>query len=44
MHKRWLAFTCGNCDRKVELPRRWSYAVGTRAVLVTAMGFPYPKM
>jgi predicted RNA-binding Zn-ribbon protein involved in translation (DUF1610 family) len=28
--KRWTAFTCAKCDKKVDLPRRWGYSVGTR--------------
>lgn len=42
--KRWTAFTCGKCDRKVDLPFRWAYAGAAKAVGAHGMGHPYPKM
>jgi hypothetical protein len=44
VHKRWTAFTCEQCERKVDLPRRWGYDVSTRAALVRGTGQPYPKL
>jgi hypothetical protein len=41
--KRWTAFTCGKCEKKVELPRRWGYFVGTPAMTVEGHGQPWPK-
>jgi hypothetical protein len=44
VNKKWTAFTCGKCDRKVELPPRWSYAGAVKALRVTATAQPYPKL
>ena len=44
VNKRWHLFTCGHCDRKLELPYRWGYAQGATALKVTATGQPYPKL
>ena len=44
VNKRWTAFTCGHCDRKVDLPFRWGYASAAKAVKVTGTGHPYPKL
>ena len=41
--KGWTAFTCAKCEKKVDLPRRWGYAVGARAVMVQGHGQPWPK-
>jgi hypothetical protein len=44
VNKGWTAFTCANCEEKVDLPRRWGYSVGARAVLVRGTGQTYPKL
>ena len=44
VNKRWQAFTCGHCDRKIDLPRRWGYANAAKAMKVTDTGQPYPKL
>jgi DNA-directed RNA polymerase subunit RPC12/RpoP len=41
--KRWTAFTCAKCEKKVDLPRRWGYSVGTPAMTVQGHGQPWPK-
>jgi hypothetical protein len=42
---RWQsAFTCGKCERKVDIPRRKSYALATKARQVEGYGYQYPKM
>jgi DNA-directed RNA polymerase subunit RPC12/RpoP len=41
--KKWTAVTCGKCEKKVDLPRRWGYAIGTRAYQVQGPGQPWPK-
>jgi ribosomal protein S27E len=42
---RWqTAFTCGKCDRKVDIPRTRSYALATKARQVEGYGHSYPKM
>ncbi|MGH2634836.1 MAG: hypothetical protein ACRDHU_01605 [Actinomycetota bacterium] len=40
----WTAFTCGGCERKVDLPRRWGYSRSARAVLVQGTGKSYPRL
>lgn len=42
--KRWTAFTCGKCDRKVDLPFRWGYADAAKAMGARGTGHPYPKL
>jgi hypothetical protein len=42
--KRWSAFTCGKCDRKVDLPFRWGYADAAKAMAARGTGHPYPKL
>lgn len=44
VNKGWTAFTCGKCEEKVDLPRRWGYTVEARAVLVRGTGQTYPKL
>jgi len=44
VNKRWTAFTCGKCEAKVDLPRRWGYAVADRAREVQGTGHPWPKL
>jgi hypothetical protein len=44
VNKGWAAFTCGKCDRKVELPRRWGYSESAKALRVRGVGHPFPKM
>lgn len=44
VNKRWTAFTCGTCEAKVDLPRRWGYAVADRAREVQGTGHPWPKL
>ena len=44
VNKRWTAFTCGRCARKVDLPYRWGYADASKARRVTGMAHPYPRM
>jgi hypothetical protein len=44
VNKRWKAFTCGHCDRKIELPYQWGYANAAKALKVTATGMPFPKL
>lgn len=44
VNKRWTAFTCGKCDQKVDLPRRWGYATGAKAGRVEGTGHPHPKL
>lgn len=43
VNKRWKAFTCGKCDRKVELPVRWSFAGSAKATRVRATAHPFPR-
>jgi hypothetical protein len=42
--KRWSAFTCGKCERKVDLPFRWGYADAAKAMAARGTGHPYPKL
>jgi hypothetical protein len=42
--KKWKAFLCGKCGAKVDLPRRWNYAVASKAVLVRATGKSWPPV
>lgn len=42
--KKWTVFTCGNCEAKVELPRRWSYAASTKAREVEGNGRSWPEL
>jgi hypothetical protein len=44
VNKRWRSFTCGHCDRKIDLPPRWGYAKSATAMRVTDTGQPYPKL
>ena len=44
VNKRWKAFTCGRCEAKVDLPRRWSYGSAARAFRVRGSGQGWPKM
>ena len=44
VNKTWTAFTCGKCDRKVDLPRRWGYSRSGRAMLVRGTGKTYPRL
>jgi predicted amidophosphoribosyltransferase len=42
---RWyVAFTCGRCSAKVDIPRRRSYAASTKARVVRGYGYTYPKV
>jgi hypothetical protein len=43
VNSRWEAFTCGKCEQKVDLPRRWGYTAGSKAISVRGTGQPYPK-
>jgi hypothetical protein len=42
--EKWTAFTCGNCERKVDLPRRQTFADATRARQVQGIGHPWPRL
>jgi hypothetical protein len=44
VNKKWVAFSCGKCDAKVTLPRRWSYADAAKAYQVKGMGKSWPPM
>lgn len=42
---RWqVAFTCGKCSQKVEIPRTRYYSKSTKAVGVTGYGYTWPRM
>lgn len=43
VNKRWTAFTCANCEAKVDLPRRWSYSSSTKARHVEGTAHPWPR-
>jgi hypothetical protein len=40
---KWTAFTCSQCESKVDLPRRWSYATSTKAREVQGAAHPWPR-
>jgi hypothetical protein len=41
---RWQrAFTCGRCDRKVDMPRRRFFSTSTKAREVEGYGYTYPR-
>jgi hypothetical protein len=42
--KKWRAFTCGRCERKVDLPHRWGYDVAATAARVEGTGKPWPPL
>ena len=44
VNKRWKSFTCGTCDRKVDLPLRWGYSNAATALRVSTTGQPYPRL
>jgi hypothetical protein len=44
VNARWRAFTCGRCDRRVDLPQRWTYSPEMKAIVVSATGYPFPKL
>ena len=44
VNKKWVAFSCGKCDAKVDIPRTRSYALSTKARDVQGYGYQYPKM
>ena len=42
---RWqVAYTCGHCLEKCDIPRRRSYATSARAGKVKGYGYVYPKL
>jgi len=42
---RWqLAFTCGKCGGKVNLPRMRLYSTSTKARSVKGYGYTYPRV
>lgn len=42
---RWQrAFTCGKCGGRVEIPRRRTYTMATKARHVEGYGYTYPRM
>jgi len=43
VNRDWAAFTCGKCDRKVDLPRQYGYAGSARAVRAEGTALPWPK-
>ena len=43
VNQRWTVFTCGNCDARVELPRRWGYVPGASAHRVRGAGQSWPR-
>lgn len=42
--KRWTACTCGRCEAKVELPRRWGFVAGATAERVEGWAQTWPKL
>lgn len=43
--KRWgRAFTCGACERRVEMPHAIPYTQAVKAIRVEGTGYPYPKI
>jgi hypothetical protein len=42
--ERWTAFTCGRCEKKVDLPHRWAYDPNAKALFVEGTGHPYPRL
>jgi hypothetical protein len=43
VNNRWEAFTCEQCEEKVDLPHRWGYSAQAKAGLVRGTGQTYPK-
>ena len=42
---RWqLAYTCGKCGERGEIPRRRGYATSTKARVVRGYGYTYPRL
>jgi ribosomal protein S27E len=42
---RWqLAYTCGRCGQKGDLPRRRLYSTSTKARSVQGYGYTYPRV
>jgi hypothetical protein len=42
---RWeTAFTCGKCDKRVDMPGERPYSISTKAVGVQGYGYIYPKL
>ncbi len=44
VNKKWTVYTCGNCESKGELPRRWSFAASTKAREVEGSGASWPRL
>lgn len=43
--KRWApAFTCGNCNQKVDVPYNIPYPEQVKAFGISDVGYPYPKL
>lgn len=43
VHRDWVAFTCGKCDRKVDLPKEHTYGSSEKATRVEGTAQPWPK-
>ncbi|HEX6845144.1 MAG TPA: hypothetical protein VF235_08530 [Actinomycetota bacterium] len=42
---RWqVAFTCGQCETRVEIPRQRFYSTSAKAAKVKGYGYVYPKL
>ena len=42
---RWqVAFTCGRCGARCDIPRRRMYSTSTKALRVVGYGYVYPKL
>jgi hypothetical protein len=42
--KRWTKCICGRCDQVLDLPRRWGYVAGARAIRVEGAAQTWPKL
>jgi hypothetical protein len=42
--KKWRAFMCGRCERKLDLPLRWGYDRATTAIRVEGTGKSWPPL
>lgn len=44
VNKKWRAFTCSNCQAKVDLPYRWGYDATATATKVKGTGRSWPEL